>query len=323
MIANLYLHVKSFKHNGSDTEEMVTEKLRRLLADMRDVVYREEEENKFKVPTELYACCIYKGFTIIEFANKHLNGDEQCVMYSILANCADDYNIQYEELEKKCQYTKEEKEVNSIVVLNQLPEKEDETKRKTQYMQFDKYEIVYNNQSWVTLRRQILGNHPETPDIFIKECRKYFKNLMFHENCIKSLAMDNYLEIIPRKIVYYLSCLNDKFNEIRLLHAEQNRNANDILADFSGKYNLDEPGSLQMNPDKKTNLTFTFEEVDEQGINHAHQILCEPHLKISQEDNNYKGEKVNYKSFHPRIYFCFEHPMNSKQILIGSIGPHL
>lgn len=308
MNANLYLHVKSFAYNGIDTEKEVAEKLRRLLADMRDVVFQGKEENKFKVPTQLYGCCVYKNLTIIDLANKYLEGDEQVVMYSILVDMSDDYDMSYEELESKSVYDREEKEVNSMVVLNRPSENDDESKQHEQlYMQFDRYEIVYNNQSWITLRRQILGNHPGTPETFIGECRKYFKNLLIHANCIISLNVDNYLQTIPRKIVYYLACLNDKFYEIRLQHAENSRNANDILADFSGRFKLDEPGSLQMNPNKKKNLTFLFEGKDEQGKVCSQLALCEPHLKISQVDNNYTGKSINYDSFHPRIYFCFEH----------------
>lgn len=323
MNANLYLHIKSFAYNGIDTEEEVAEKLRRLLADMRDVIYQEKEYNKFKVPTQLYRCCIYKNLTIIDLASKYLDGEEQVVMYSILVDMSDDYDMSYEELESKCLYTREEQEVNSMVVLNRLSVMNQGVRQNVQYMQFDKYEIVYNNQSWITLRRQILGNHPGTPEFFIKECRKYFKNLLIHNNCVLSLSADNYLRIIPRKIVYYLSCLNDKFHEIRLQHAGNNQNANDILADFSGRFYLDEPGSLQMNHNKKKELTFVFEGKDNQGTIRSQQVICEPHLKISQEDSNYSGKSINYNSFHPRIYFCFEHSFKTGQILVGSIGPHL
>lgn len=318
MIANLYIHSDSFKYNGIDSEEYVLEKLRKLITDMRDVIFSENKENRFKVPKNIFDFYIYGEYDINTFAEKHLDGDEKGILYCMIANIADDFSLLYDELENKCFYSKHEKEINSIIIFNKsnnICKSEDNKK----YIQFDKYEIVYDKHSWITLRRQILGNHPETNEEFIENCRKYFNNLIFSDNCIKSLSKDNYLQIIPRKIVYYLSCLNDKFYEVRLKHTSKNKNANDIIADFSGIYNLDEPGSLERNCNKKNNMKFYFRKED----NSSEEILCEPHLKISQEDINYNGEKIDYKHFHPRIYFCFDHISYKNKILIGSIGPHL
>ena len=323
MKANLYLHTESFKYNGTDTSDEVAMKIKLLIEDMRNVIYKANNENIFKVPTQIYNCPVFEKKTITELASEYLDGDQQALMYSILGNTSDDYSLTYEELEQKCLYQENETEINSILVLNRKKDEEKEDSAQKPYMQFDKYEIVYNRQSWQTLRRQIIGNHPGTPSDFIHECRKYFDILDIHDNCIISLDKDNFLAIIPRKIVYYLSCLNDGFYTVMRRHADQEEDANNILADFSGEYGLDEPGSLERNPAKKPTLTFSFNIQDKKKNNHEHEILCEPHLKISQPDANYKGPSINYQNFHPRIYFSFGHPADPKKIFIGSIGPHL
>ena len=324
MIANLYLHTESFKYNGTNSSDEVATKIKRLIEDMRDVIYNSSNENVFKVPTQIYNCPIFKEQTIVDFANAYLDGEQQVLMYSVLGNTSDDYSLTYEELEQKCLYQENETEINSILILNRR--KDDEEKnadKKEPYIQFDKYKIIYDLLSWKTLRRQIIGNHPGTPTEFIGECRKYFDILDIHNNCIKSLEEDNYLETIPRKIVYYLSCLNDGFYSVMRRHTDKEEDANSILADFSGEYGLDEPGSLERNPEKKPSLTFCFKIKDKDGNNHEHKILCEPHLKISQPDASYKGSSINYLKFHPRIYFKFNYPNAPEKIFIGSIGPHL
>ena len=130
----------------------------------------------------------------------------------------------------------------------------------------------------------------------------------------------HYLETSPRKIIYYLSCLNDKFNEVYKRHLDKGSDANTILKDFSGTYGLDETGSLQQRPEKKPLLTFCFKSND----NSKCDVLCEPHLKISKEDSNCKVQPIDYRNFHPRIYFSFSNPgVERGRILVGSIGRHI
>lgn len=324
MIANLYLHTESFKYNGKDSLSDVVDKLKNLIKDLRDIIYQYSNENIFKIPTEMFSCPVYKTQTIVEFAAENLDGEQCSILYSMFANTSDDYSINYEDLRQKCQYCKNEIEVNSIVVLNcENVTTNKSTYNQDAYIQFDNYEIVYNRQSWKTLRRQILGNHPGTPQDFITECRKYFDILYINDNCVKSLSSSNFLETIPRKIIYYLSCLNDVFFKVKERHTKQDKDANSILEDFSGEFGLDEPGSLERNPQKKPSLTFLFNIEDETKNNHIHKILCEPHLKISKADDNYSSSTINYRTFHPRIYFNFDHPDFPGKIFIGSIGPHL
>lgn len=317
MIANLYLHSEAFRYNGTDTEEMVAGKIKSLLNDIVDIVYDSSGENVFKTSNDLINNCkVYEKEGMMDFLQKHLNVDEITLFYTMLCNISDDYNLSYEELEKLCEYKKEEKEVNSILVINR-PKDEDPDKKIKPYMEFDKYMVVYSKDSWITLRRQILGNHPNKPEDYIREAKKYFPKIVFHDNCIESLKQDNYLETIPRKLTLYLACLNDKFYIIRKKYKPES-DRNDILSGFSGECRFDEPASLEGNIKKKMDMIFYFK--DEK--NKEFKVCCEPHLKISQEDKNYTRH-INYDKFHPRIYFAFDVKENEDIIFVGSIGPHL
>lgn len=337
MIANLYLHPDTFRYNGSDSRQQVERKLKLLVSDMADVVLEHKDENRFKAPTSLAFTPLYENVCIYELADGCLSKDEAGVFYPIMANISDDYDsLTIDQLHDMCKYNEDETEVNSVLVLNQpedyLAEKELESALEAEklnrqsvvkdYITFDEYIVVYSRQTWNHLRRQILGNHPGEPSSFIPECRKYFSNLSIHDNCISSLVDDDfeYLKLIPRKIVYYLSCLNDKFEEVRLSHRELGANPNVILADFSGQYGLDKDGSLQQRPEKKPYLTFDF--VNTVGCSCT--VLCEPHLKIEHEDNNCKIKNIDYDKFHPRIYFSYTNPEVAEgKILVGSIGKHI
>lgn len=322
MIANLYLHPQSFVYNQVDNKDFVISKLRNLVDDMTTIVYDYSDENIFKIPSALWNVEVFEGMTICDLAEEGLENDAKGVFYSMMADTSSDYDVfSYEELKEKCKYGPDEDEINTILVFN-VSEETQQSAVKNNYITFDSYEIVYNKMSWLYLRRQILGNHPCDSDFFVSECRKYFPNICFHDNCISTLIDDdfNYLEIIPRKIVYYLSCLNDGFNEIKEKHKSVAPDVNSILEDFSGMYGLEKPGSREGDPGKKELLSFSFSLTDESGTK---LMLCEPHLKISVPDSNYKGDN-NYKHFNPRIYFNFgDTEVEHGRILVGSMGKHV
>lgn len=322
MIANLYLHKDAFEYNGTDSQEQVKEKLRAFADDMRGIVFSHSDENVFRVSSDALTCEVFTGVTLINSISSYLEGDQVAILYSVLANKSEEYSHSLDELKSMARYRPEEETVTSIVYLNKPKTERD----LTHYIQFDDYEIVYDKSSWITLRRQILGNHPGTPDSFIQECGKYFTNLAFHSHCVDSLQDEHYqyLDVIPRKIIYYLSCLNDGFKTIRDRHIDNAPDANSILSDFSGCYGLDESGSIERNPGKKASLSFVFTKTKcEPGDDPDVSMLCEPHLKITQPDPNREGG-IDYKTFHPRIYFHFgDEKVECGKVLVGSIGKHV
>ena len=338
MNANIYLHPDTFQYNNKDTIDIVKSKLGDLVDDMTKVVYEHSHENKFKVPVSLTKIEVFPGHTIFSLAEDCLTNDEKGVFYAMMVDTSDSYDtITLEELREICKYRSDETEVNSILVFNvpiQDLREEDEEKKTDEdnnkehqsivndYIVFDKYEVVYSEKTWIHLRRQILGNHPGTPDHFVSECRKYFPKLYFHDNCISSLIDSNYnyLETSPRKIVYYLSCLNDCFFKWHKSFVGKRHDPNAILSDFSGQYGLDEAGSIQQNPSKKKDLTFRFHRNDKSECD----IVCELHLKISRVDENSNVRDIDNKVFHPRIYFYYpEETIEGGRIPVGSIGKHI
>ncbi len=329
MLANLYLHPDAFCYNKVDTEEQVTNKLRCLIRDMRDVIYCCHEDNVFQVTSSLCETQVFEKQELIDFVQKHLTGEEIGVFFSMIGNKSTEMTpLTVDEIKEKCQACYSNSETNAIVILNNILENnetEDEKQKHkgvvNDYITFDTYQVVYDKSSWITLRRQILGNHPGTPAEFIGDCTKYFSNITFHENCINTLTDDNYdyLKVCPRRIVYYLSCLNDKFKNILIKYKLGEVNPNVILEDFSGTYGLDEPASIQMNYKKKDALTFSF---CVKATAETLKVLCEPHLKISKADSNYRGSRVG-SDFHPRIYFNFDKGMSDGHYYVGIIGKHV
>lgn len=245
----------------------------------------------------------------------YLDYDQSGIFYSMMANPSETEEQSLDALKEMCRYKTNEQEIHSLLSLNATNQVRDDTK----YIEFDAYEIVYNKSTWKTLRRQILGNHPGCPKDFVTNCRKLFENINFHDECVSSLIDDDYvyLGVIPRKLVYYLSCLNDCFYE-HLCRYKNGRNENSVLADFSGRFGLDEVGSLQGNYKKKDKLYRIFKTGKDEEV----RVLCEPHLKIARPDNNYRGKGVG-ENFHPRIYFHYERPEFPNKVLVGAMGEHI
>ena len=317
MLANLFLHPDYFVYDGQMAEDEVARRMQLIVRDMRVVLLDYGAKNRFCVHDEFINCKIFEDTTIIEFVENVLHADEKGIFYSMLANTSKDYNVTSDELKNKCKYQLDETEVCSILILNSCNENSCDS-----YMQFETYEVVYNRDSWITLRRQILGNHPGPVEDFVRNAAPYFDNILFSPNCVDSLSQGDYLNVIPRKIIYNLSVLNDKFRQLQ----EQKKisySVNEMLAEFAGLYKLDVPGSLQRNPSTKRDRTFLFEyKENSSSQSQCREYNCEPHLKIESPDDNYSGKQI--ADFHSRIYFHFgEECFANNRILVGSIGPHL
>lgn len=336
MIANLYLHPDTFKYNNTDSFEEISNRFRVFVRDISIVITDFKDKNRFRVSSSLMSVHVYTDLNIVDLAEKCLEADFKGLFYSMLYDTSEAYDVDLSILREKCHYHPDEKEVNSLLVFNVPQEdltKEDRAQNEREarlahqsiikdYITFDDYSIVYSRDSWIKLRRQILGNHPVSPSVFISESTKYFPKLCFHNNCITSLVDEhfNYLDTSSRKIVYYLSCLNDKFCDYYTSYTkDKGCDPNAILEGFSGVYSLDEPGSIQANPGKKSLLTFDFRNNDGTFCS----IVCEPHLKIAYTDSNYTVQ-VDSTIFHPRIYFGFpKESVEHGRIPVGSIGRHV
>lgn len=317
MIANLYLHADALKYNGRDSEVEFRQKFTDLLTDLRTIRNEFGEENTIKVSTSLLegSVALFETKNIYDIASD-LEYEEKNFIYSLMGNGAAEFNSTLEQLIAQCKYVDGETECNTVVYLDRPLPSAPEYPMK--YMTFDLYEIVYGKDSWRTVRRQIMGNHPGTPQEFMGNCGLYFPNLHFHANCTSSIS--GYLDLIPRKIVYYLSCMNDFLPSH--VQAAKTIDENALLSDFCGKYGFDEPGTRQASTKKKVNYQFSFLKKDcEDTPGNYKTITCDPHMKMSSCDNNCKKPQNNFVG---RIYFHFgDAEVAPGKILIGSIGPHL
>lgn len=311
MKTKLYLHNDSIRYNETDSEYQVSNKLVQMAKDLMDARYYKFDFSVC-VSSDLLTTQVFTNTAFIDELQK-LDYEEKNFLFSVIYNTSDECNLSYEKLESICVYDKEEIECNAMLVLNH----KDIPNCKTPYISFEKYEVVYNKDSIVKLRRQILGNHPASHQDFLKECRMCFNSICFHDSCLEN--SDSYLNWIPRKIVYCLSCLNDCFNSYRSTCGLTD--ANSILSGFVGLYGIEE-ASLQRNSVKnrksQRDLTFTFNKNKEKI-----GVYCESHLKINSYDKNYSRKKGDPNQIHARLYFHFglDNVENDK-ILMGSIGPH-
>ena len=311
MKVNLYLHTDSFEYNGIDAIDVFNAKLREFTSDL-SIMRQDKDRNVIYVSNNFCGINVFENKKIFELTDT-LPREERNILFSILSDTSTECDLPLEALKSKCEYNELEEECHSIIVFNGKDKKPSDST----YISFDNYEIVYSQSSWYTLRRQILGNHPKDADYFIEECKKYFPDILFHDN--NKDVIKEYLECIPRKIIYYLSCLNDCFPSFK---KESFDNTNNMLKAFAYKYNMDEEASLQGNPAKKKDLSFDFPRKNDKTSKSIH---CEPHLKINKYDSNYKKKKSdNEDDFCARIYFHFgDSDVSENHILIGSIGPHV
>lgn len=317
MKANLYLHADTLKYNGTDTEQEFKSKFVSLLSDLNEIRNQYGDENTIKVSTSLSdgSVPLYGKKTIYDIAEE-LDYEEKNFLFSLMYNTSDTFDMSLAAIESLCVYSETEVECNTVVYLNKpLSGK---VKYPITYITFDRYQIIYGRESWHTMRRQIMGNHPGTPKDFMKECKVHFPNIVFHENCETSIA--GYLELVPRKIVYYLSCMNDRLLEHMTSTSTSDENA--LLSDFCGKYGFDEAGTRQGTPKKKSSYQYSFLKAGCADMPQNYKVVtCDPHMKMSRCDSNCKKPP---KDFVGRIYFHFgDSDVAVGKLLVGSIGPHV
>ena len=309
MKANLYIHPDAIKRDNKDTEQEYIVKFKQLVDDLINIKYSYSGDNEFFVSDTLCTACLSDNKNIFEIINK-LDTEERNFIFSVIYNTSAESNISLMSIRNLCKYKQDEQECNSVIYLyNPLG-----AIQNTPYLSFDEYVIVSGTDTWHTLRRQIIGNHPGSPDDFISECKIHFPDIVFHDNCI--LSIGGYLNTIPRKIVYYLSCMNDKLLDFKMKSGI--KDVNTLLEQFCSKYGFDEAGSLQRTSYKKSLYTFNFLKCgcEANDSNNFKSITCDPHMKISSCDDK--------SPICARIYFHFGDDEIAKgKILVGSIGPHV
>lgn len=306
MNANFYIHPDTMRYDNSVlSDDEYKRQFKRFVSDLTDILKAKEtfisDSNTVIISSEMYTEKIYHDMNIWQFVYEDDNRDIINFVQLILGNQAESKDFSVEEIEKLSSYNPEETECHTMTVINRLTA----PYPKNKYIQFDKYDLVYNKDSWLRVRRQILGNHPMSPAEFIERCRVYFPAIEFADYCVDSLS--DHLEKSPRRIVYYLSCMNDFLCDYIGMHPTPQA-LNDVWGEFAGRHGFDKAGSQQGKP-KAGNYTFDF--------NDGKQRCCGAHFKIQRCDDNYAGGDAG--KYRARIYFAIDEGM----LYVGSIGNHL
>lgn len=308
MKARFYFHEEAIRCNPKDSKEDYIRKFSSFIKDISHIIHEDFEEHEFVSSDNLFGINVFENQNIYDFAIENLDSDTMKILYIVLGNLSENTNLDRDEIEELTIYNPTEEVCQVLFDLNHHTEDD----RNKPYIQFDKYELIYNHNSWLTVRRQILGNHPESASNFMKRAKVYFPDINFSDNC--ELVVGPYLTVVPRKIVYYLSCMNDHLFRFWESHPNK-KDINQICAEFAGNYKMDRAGSMQGKPEDKEKYSFEFK--TKTGIK---SVCCGPHFKITSPDDNYAGPDVHQgDSYHPRIYFNKEDGC----IVVGSIGPHL
>lgn len=305
MIANLCILKENFNCQASsqEDEKTIKDQLKNLFSCFIEILTKHKFENNFCIDPKIFDQNI-NGKDIFGLLEDYLSKDEKGVVYSIFANTSSEIEINASNVNSKIMYSATEKECFAMVVLGEKKSVAD-----TSYIMFDTYNTIHDYETWLTLRRQIIGNHPDSPEYFMKQAEYCFPKLRFSEECPNRIS--EFLNDFSRQFVYHLSCLNDGFIKI----IEKNfslTNPNHVLSEFAGQYGLDRAGSIQGTPEKSADYTFTFI---------GKKLRCGPHFKI-RHDND-RNTLRNGKKIQVRIYFNYENALTENVIYIGSMGPHI
>ncbi|WP_347925901.1 hypothetical protein [Pontimicrobium sp. SW4] len=301
MVAEFYIIAESFEHNSNFTKEEIENKVKSLA---QDFVYikRYRDTNQLFVHPDIYNVNFIEDIPLLdlmfneEIANKNLDRDVRLAIKKIIIE-SKETTCTSEEVIEVLLPEHDENKCHGLIGFNTVDSVEPE------------YQVVYNLNGWFQFRRHYLGLYPKDENFFLDECEKYFPNVVFHENNRNTIGaiLDNF----PKKIVYHLTALNDKFRESE----DGIRHRTQVLDHFSGNCNLDETATLEGHAERKPYFTYDFRN-DEKIMQ---PVCCEPHMKLSSSDVN--GDNTYYQH---RIYFHegFENISNHK-ILVGHIGEHI
>ena len=299
MTAEFYLIAESFAENSALSKEEIENKTKSLATDFT-YIKQYGATNKLLVNPNMYNVKFIENITIsdllfnTDIANKHLDRDVRNALKKIIIE-QETTDITTKDVKEVLLLEHNESLCHGLIGFNLVNGINPD------------FQVVYHIKGWFDFRRYYLGLYPKNAGFFIEECKKYFPKLFFHER--NKTSINSILSTCPKKIIYHLSALNDKFKES---FAQGNRT--EVLEHFSTNTSLDEIASLEGDARRKPNFTFLFKNVD----NVDESVCCEPHLKLCYSDLStaYSTDR--------RIYF-HEGKSNIQggKILIGHIGNHL
>jgi len=303
MTAHFYLMAESFANNNQYTTIQIEEKIMRLSEDVQLINKHSNTNKLYTNYLEIYPQLFYAEYTVEEFICNVTKLKNEGVDRDVLNA--------FQKIIQKSQTTT----FTSNEVISDLVDMTDEDNchgiiafHTIQGLQ-NNLQVIYGIDGWFQFRRHYLGLYPKNENFFMDECSKYFPNIVFHQN--NRATIGAILDDFPKKIVYYLTALNDRFRESE----DGIRHRTQVLTHFSGNCSLDAIASLEGKASRKLDFTFEFKDDKDK----QQKVCCEPHIKLCKSD--LAGDNTYYKY---RIYFHEGiEDIDNNKILVGHIGEHL
>lgn len=299
MTTEFYLLERSFRYKEGISENEIEDKIINLSNDY-SYIRKYKDADKIYVHDSIYSEIIFPSISVQDVLydrEKNKNFDKDVITaLRIIIDRSENTDIPADEIVHLLEEHSEEK-VIGIICLHRIDD-------------IAKQYLVYNQNNWIQFHRYFLGIYPKDSEYFYNESLKYFQELFLHKRNIDTIS--DILQDFSERIVFHLSCLNDKFNTYK----KNPYNRNQTLKEFSIACKLDEEASSEGNITRKNDFTFTFK--NDNGM--EENVCCEPHMKLCRS-NHYPGDKEYYFN---RIYF-YEGKRNIEngKILVGHIGKHL
>jgi hypothetical protein len=308
MIAHFYLLAESFQNNSNFSKVEVEEKIKRLSEDV-NLIDKYKDTNVLYVNyEEVYPQILYSTYTIENIiCNGYNLKSEGCIerdvfnaIQNIFINKSQETNYSLQKVKDELLPTINKVNCYGLIAFHRITGFNNDL------------QIIYGQDEWYKFRRYILSLHPSNGVFFVDECSKYYPNLFFHER--NKTEVSHLLKDSAKKVVHYLSELNDKF-----ISAKTNPyDRKESLKRFNSMCSFDQNASDEGNSGSKKKSkvkkkdTFDFLDINNKPVS----VCCDLHLKILKDDNG----KI---STDRRIYFSEEiNGIGLNKILIGHIGHH-
>lgn len=309
MIAHFYLLAESFHNNANFSKDEIEEKIKRLSEDVNLIDKYKETNILYVNYEEVYPKILYSTYSIKKLICEGyilknegvIERDVFNAIQNIFMNKSKETTDTFQKVKEELIPTIDEDNCYGLIAFHKIGSFDNDL------------QVIYGKDEWYRFKRHILSLYPSNGNFFIDECTKYFPNLFFHErnkNEVSQLLNDT-----PKKLIHYLSELNDKFKLAKTIPY----NRKETLRRFNSMSSFDwkasdegNSGSRNKSVAKKKD-TFDFLDYNNDIV----KVCCDLHLKILKDD---KG----IISTDRRIYFNEGvKDVGFNKILIGHIGHHI
>ena len=309
MVAHFYLLAESFQNNTSFSKDEIEDKIKRFSEDV-NLINKYRETNILYVNyKEVYPQILYSTYTLesficngYELKNKGLiERDVFNAIQNIFINKVQETDFCSQRVKDELIPISDENNCYGLIAFHKITGFDNDL------------QIIYGKDEWYKFRRYILSMYPSNGVFFIDECTKYYPNLFFHER--NKSVVSYLLKDSAKKVVHYLSELNDKFKLAKTIPYDREKSLSRFNSIGSFDQDASDEGNSGSKKKSKVKEKDTFEFFDKNGK--SIKVCCDLHLKMLKDD---KGKISTDR----RIYFSEEiEGVGLNKILIGHIGCHI